>query len=207
MASTSLTSAPEPRIASVGGFTLLEAMLATVISGIVFAGVLSAYIFLGRGLTRQGNEEQMESSSRVALYYFTQDVNSATSVDPTNLTPTAMSLYSPDSSDEIIYTYTPPAGPVAGTLVRTTTGAVPGPSRLTLLSNLTSFAFTYYNFVPALTTAAPAIPPAAGVKQVNMAYSAVAGLAASGAQSTLVVTSPRVSLKNKGLLGQSPGLP
>src|ERR1035438_10585997 len=57
------------------GFSLLEVMMVTFISAFVFAGVLSAYIFLGRGLMRQGNEEQLESRSRQALYDFTQDID------------------------------------------------------------------------------------------------------------------------------------
>jgi hypothetical protein len=65
-------------------------MIVTAISAFVFAGVLSAYIFLGRGLTRQGNEEQLESRSRVALRYFTQDVSSASGfvTVPASLIPT-----------------------------------------------------------------------------------------------------------------------
>ena len=63
-----------------GGFTLFEVMLATFISSFVFAGVLSAYIFLGRSLSRQLNAEGLESRTRLALYYFTQDISSATSI-------------------------------------------------------------------------------------------------------------------------------
>src|ERR1035438_4744404 len=52
------------------GFSLLEVMMVTFISAFVFAGVLSAYIFLGRGLMRQGNEEQLESRSRQLIAKF-----------------------------------------------------------------------------------------------------------------------------------------
>lgn len=201
MASSSRTNAPETL--GPGGFTLLEVMLATFITAFVFAGVLSAYIFLGRGLTRQGNQVQMESGSRVALFYFAQDVGLATSLDPTNISATSLSLYAPDSLDEITYTY----NASAGTLVRTTTGTVPGPTTLTLLHGLSAFSFNYYNFVYAVTTTAPPLPPAAGIKAVNMAFTLVSGLAVSGAQATLVIESPRVALKNKVLLGASPGLP
>src|ERR1019366_393693 len=62
------------------GFTLVEVMIVTVISAFVFAGVLSAYIFLGRALTRQGNAEQLESRGRLALYDFTQDMSGSSAV-------------------------------------------------------------------------------------------------------------------------------
>jgi hypothetical protein len=148
----------------------------------------------------------MESGTRVTLAYLYQDVATATTLDPTNITAASLSLYSPDSSDKVTYTYTPPVGATLGTLVRTTTGAVPGPASLTLLHNLTSFTFNFYSFVPVTTSATPVIPPAAAIKQVNMSFSCQSGVAASGAQSNLVVNSPRVSLKNKVLLGATPGL-
>ncbi len=200
MVSTSAIRGPRRDHPLLCAFTLLEVMLATVISGIVFSGVLSAYIFLGRGLTRQGNEEVMESRSRLALFYFTQDVSSATTVDPTNMTSTQMSLYSPDQFDEVIYTY----DQLGGTLTRTTTGTAPGPASLTLLIGLTTLTFNYYSFVPTTTPTPPPLPPPAAVKQINMAFTTVAGLSVSGAQSQLEVTSPRVTLKNKPLLGAPP---
>jgi Tfp pilus assembly protein PilW len=201
MASFSLINAPDRQ--GPGGFTLLEVMLATFITAFVFAGVLSAYIFLGRGLTRQANEQQMESGSRVTLFYFAQDVALATTLDPANISATSLSLYSPDSSDEITYTY----NASQGTLVRTTSGSVPGPASLTLLHGLSAFSFNYYNFVYAVTTTAPPLPPAAGIKEVNLTFTLVSGAAVSGAQATLAVASPRVAVKNKMFLGASPGLP
>src|ERR1700722_16300710 len=81
------------------GFTLLEVMMVTFISAFVFAGVLSAYIFLGRGLSRQVNAESLESRTRLALHYFTQDVSSASSITAQNpgvqVTGTQMALVIP----------------------------------------------------------------------------------------------------------------
>src|ERR1700691_2997225 len=66
------------------GFPLLEVMMVTAISSFVFAGVLSAYIFLGRGLARQVNAEGLESRTRLALYNFTKDVSNAASITAQN---------------------------------------------------------------------------------------------------------------------------
>jgi hypothetical protein len=189
-------------------FTLLEVMLATFISAIVFAGVLSAYIFLGRALTRQANEQEMESRSRIAITYFTLDVSSASCVDPTAMTATTLALYSPDASDEVIYTY----NAAAGTLTRTTTGSAPGGATpLLLLRGIapSSFSFNYYTFVPWPSATPPSLPPPpAAVKAVNMAFTTTSGAVVSGASSQLALVSPRVALKNKSFLGTTPnGLP
>jgi len=200
MDSGSPTSAPESRAS---GFTLLEVMLATFITAMVFMGVLSAYTFLGRALIRQGNEEQLESQARVALFWFTEDVSTATCADPTNMTSTSLSLYAPSSTVEVTYTY----NAAAGTLTRTTSGGAPGPASLVLMTKLTAFSFTYYNFVAATTTTAPTPPPAAGVKEINMAFTLASGTQTSGSLASYAVTSPRVAIKNKVLLGASPGIP
>jgi hypothetical protein len=122
---------------NVKGFTILEVMMVTGISAFVFAGVLSAYIFLGRSLARQVNEMDLESRSRTTLNYFTNDVSAAVSFEPMGgLGPTA----SPPSSTQFeidtmqgiaptipvptpppvtctaLYTYTPPSGTTPGTL-------------------------------------------------------------------------------------------
>jgi prepilin-type N-terminal cleavage/methylation domain-containing protein len=59
------------------GFTLLELMIATAISSVVFIGILSAYLFVGRNLTRLVNLQQQEVASRGTLHRFTQDVGTA----------------------------------------------------------------------------------------------------------------------------------
>jgi hypothetical protein len=192
-------------------------MLSAFITSFVFAAVLSAYIFLGRGLTRQGNEEMLESRSRQTLFYVTQDVSSATAIDPLWMgSPSGgnsiLKLYYPDSSDEVIYTY----NSAAGTLTRTFSGtaqaaAAPGPAILfTGLPSaanpgnigLSSMAFSFYDFTGTPTTAAPA------AKQVNLTFTALAGIGASGAQSHINVVSPRILMKSKPFLGTTPnGLP
>jgi prepilin-type N-terminal cleavage/methylation domain-containing protein len=189
----------------VRGFTLLEVMLVTFISSFVFAGVLSAYIFLGRGLVRQGNEEQLESRSRVALYDFTQDMSGASAVLAASGTVLTVSTWIPQTS---------PNPPVAGTatytydpvnqqliLVRTAPPtallAFPNwptptpPPPFVLLNNLTSFSFGTYD-INGFATGIPAL-----IKQVNMNFTATAGSQVSGAQSHFTVVSPQVILKNK----------
>jgi Tfp pilus assembly protein PilW len=193
-----------------GGFTLFELMLATVISAFVFAGVLSAYIFLGRALTRQGNEAEQESRSRTTLYYFTQEVSSATGIAPdtnpsvTTSGLTQMVLNTLDGNGvpyTVTYVYTPNTS--GGTLTRTPT---PTPSTgigpTSLLIGVTSLTFTYYNSAGTAltTTSSPTVTNPNIVKQVSLAYTTVAGSQLSGAQSHFNVVSPLILMKNKPLL-------
>src|ERR1700722_7692841 len=84
MVSQSHTKGHSGNAGAARGFTLLEVMMVTAISSFVFAGVLSAYIFLGRGLARQVNAEGLESRTRLALNYFTKDVSNAASITAQN---------------------------------------------------------------------------------------------------------------------------
>jgi Tfp pilus assembly protein PilW len=189
-----------PRSGS-GGFTLVEIMMVTLISAFVFAGVLSAYIFLGRGLMRQANEEVLESRSRLALYYLTQDVSAATAVTAENpgtrVTGTQMTLTTPTSSS-IVYSCDWSGGTSNGILNRQVGS---GPV-LKLLTNLTSISFGYYD----ITGSSVSVPTSAptykqfNIKQINLSFTSTAGYANSGAQSNLTVVSPRILMKNKSVL-------
>jgi len=204
-------------------------MLAIFISSFVFAGLLSAYIFLGRSLTRQGNAAILESRSRVALYYFNQDVSAATEVtidsnnqlgltvvNPLiNLTPPnyVSVIYTYDSNDNLtrsVYLYVPPASYPPTNLIAIPSGLqnplvlLAGPTTSTF-DNL-NFSFGYYNFggiTPYVFPSAspPGIPPGTSwIKQVSMTFKSTAGAAATGAQSHFTVVSSQVVMKNKALL-------
>lgn len=56
-------------------FTLPELLLAVTLSGILFTAILSAYLFLGRSLTRLMNLQQQEVQSRRTLRQFTDDAS------------------------------------------------------------------------------------------------------------------------------------
>lgn len=183
------------------GFTLFEVMMVTFISSFVFAGVLSAYIFLGRGLARQVNAEGLESHTRLALFWFTQDVSRATSVtaqEPgAGVTGTRMTL-NVASIGTVYYVCDWSLGAAQGKLTRQVgSGLI-----LTLLTNLSSIKFGYYDLTGNSLTAPTSAPstPQVDIKQVYVAYTSTAGVASTGAQSNFTVVSPRVIMKNKGLL-------
>jgi hypothetical protein len=185
-------------------FTLVEVMMVTFISSFVFAGVLSAYIFLGRGLMRQSNEEQLESRTRTTLYDFTQDMSAGSVVLTANATVLSVSTWVPQTSPNppilgtATYTYDPVNAQL--TLVRTAPGAIslafpnwPTASTV-LLNNVTPVGVNFFGTFD-INGGATGIP--ALIKQVNMAFTTTAGSAVSGAQSHFTVVSPQVILKNK----------
>lgn len=189
------------RLVDRGGFTLLEVMMVTLISSFVFAGVLSAYIFLGRGLSRQVNEEGLESRTRLALFWFTQDVSNASAVKAQNpgagVTGTLMILTVP-SLGSVTYACDWSGGAGQGKLTR----QVGAGATLTLLTNLTSFSLGYFD-PSGNSITAPSTAPTnaqANIKQVDMVYTSTAGVAKTGNQSNFTVVSPIVILKNKAVL-------
>jgi hypothetical protein len=76
MASPQPTNARKPRAA----FTLVELLM--VLTPLLFLGlgVITAYIYLGRNLTRLGNAQPQDVKARRALFEFEQDAGAATSL-------------------------------------------------------------------------------------------------------------------------------
>ena len=175
--------------------------MVTFISSFVFAGVLSAYIFLGRGLMRQSNAESLESRSRLALYYFTLDVSTASSITAVNpgtqVTGTQMILVAAGSGT-VTYSCDWSQGASKGTLQRQVGSNTP----LVLLTNLTGITFSYFDMGGSTVTVPSTTPSYSqlNIKQVMLSFTSSAGYAASGAQSNLTVVSPRVIMKNKPLI-------
>jgi prepilin-type N-terminal cleavage/methylation domain-containing protein len=184
------------------GFTLFEVMMVTFISSFVFAGVLSAYIFLGRSLSRQVNEDSLESKAHLALYYLTQDISNATTITATNpgayASGTQISLIVPGTAGTITYACDWSLGNSAGVLSR----AVGSNPALNLLTNLSSFKFIYYDPTSNVVAAPGGSPasPQINIKQVCMVFTSNAGYAPAGNRSQFTVVSPRIVLKNQALL-------
>lgn len=168
------------------GFTLAEVVVATSLLGIVLVGVLAAYLFLGRSLTRLVNSQQQEVESRRTLRTFTQDVSAAS--DLSVATTAQLTLTKPTASSTTTVTYTYSSG--SGTLVRTE-----GTAAKTMLTGLTSFTFTYYNDLGTAITGSTQ-----SVKSVELMYTSASGTAALGTRSSYTTVSPRVLLRNKTAL-------
>jgi prepilin-type N-terminal cleavage/methylation domain-containing protein len=164
------------------GFTLVEVLIATSLSAVILAAVFSAYLFLGRNLTRLVNVQQQDVASRSAVRQFTQDVSAA--VQLTTATSSQIVLTKPSASGTTTVSY------VYSAADRTLT-RVAGSTTRTLLSGLTDFTVAYFN------SAGGATANPGSVKAVELSFTTAAGSDASGTRARYASVSPRVILRNK----------
>lgn len=73
------TSAPSTR-SRLAGFTLTEVIVAATLTGLVLAGVLSAFLFIGRTGFRASSVSEMENDVRRGLEVFAEDARNARDV-------------------------------------------------------------------------------------------------------------------------------
>lgn len=168
------------------GFTLVEIMVATGISAIVLLGILTAYLFVARNLTRLVNLQQQEVASRGTLRQFTQDVSAAISL--TTATASQLDLTKPAASGTATVSYVYSSG--SQTLTRTDSAGT-----RTLLTYLTAFTITYYNEGGTAITGSPQ-----SVKSIEISFSTAVGSSAAGTLARYSSASSRILLRNKPLL-------
>jgi hypothetical protein len=161
-------------------------MVAASLSAIVFAGILSAFLFMGRSLTRLINLQTQEVASRRAVRLFTQDVSAA--IQLTTCVATQVTMTKPAASGTTTVSYGFDAA--TGVFVRTE-----GSDAQTILRGLTALAITYYNEGGAVITGSPQ-----SVKAVEFSFTTATGSEASGTKVNYRMVSPRVILRNKPLL-------
>ncbi|MDO8541673.1 MAG: type II secretion system protein [Opitutaceae bacterium] len=170
----------------VRGFTMTELLVALSLSAIIFAAVFSAYIFLGRNLTRLVNLQGQEVQSRRTLRRFTEDVSAAIALSTATATQVAFTKPISSGTAAITYGYSS----ANGTLTRTDPSGTQ-----TLLSGVTAFSVTYYNETGTAVTSSPQ-----SVKAIELTFTTAAGSNASGTLASYTSVSPRVVLRNKQAL-------
>lgn len=189
-------------------YTLVEVMMVTAISAFVFAGVLSAYMFLGRGLARQGFAMELEGPNRIAMAEFNQDVSAATGFTglPTSNGFTVTLLvaaadpihtYPPPVAGTASYSYTAGTASAPGTLTITRQASIaasglgfPNWPGTTVVKGIQTLAFQYLDMYGNSTSNQGAI------KQIVISYTAANPTTYNPAQSSEKVTAVAV-LKNK----------
>ena len=165
------------------GFTLVELMIAMSLSAVVFAAILSAFVFLGRNLTRLVNLQQQESQCRRILNTLARDVGMAMRVSTVSDTQLTLTVPAAASPATVTYNYG------NGTLTRTDAAGT-----TTLLTGVTAFDFNYYN------RAGTASASPLSIKLVELSYTSTVGSSANGTQTRYAVVSPRLVLRNTPLL-------
>jgi prepilin-type N-terminal cleavage/methylation domain-containing protein len=184
----SLSSAPDRggRRARRRAFTLTELMIALSLSAIVFAAVLSSFLFMGRNLTRLVNFQEQEVDSRRAIRLFTGDISAASAL--TAATATALTVTKTTVGGDVTVSYAYDSG--AGTVTRTESGI-----GQTLLTGVTAFDIVYYSEAGTELTL-----NLTAAKAVELDYTTTAGSSTSGTAAAYRTVSPRVVLRNKEAL-------
>jgi prepilin-type N-terminal cleavage/methylation domain-containing protein len=75
---------PSRRAARRFGFTLVEVMVSATISTVILAGVLTAFVYIGRSGFAASSYAEMEGQTRTALQIFGDDVRKATDIRTNN---------------------------------------------------------------------------------------------------------------------------
>ncbi|MGJ8651824.1 MAG: PilW family protein [Opitutaceae bacterium] len=123
-----------------GGFTLVEVMVAVTILSFVMASILSMGIFFSKNAASLGNYSVMSRSSRSGLEHLARDLHSADKILEATSAKLTLELPADLGGAEVSYVYDNATETVSRTV---TDGAVI--TNDVLLSDVNEFAFYYYN--------------------------------------------------------------
>ena len=132
-----------------GGFTLVEVMVGATLGSMVLAGVMAAFLMLGRSGMNVANYSMSEAEVRRAIEDFSQDVRMASNVtwnSAQSITLTVPNNYA-NNTNQVTYTYdSSTSGETAQCFFRTpASGTSAASAKLILARSISSFAFARYN--------------------------------------------------------------
>lgn len=146
MPTTTPVPALERRPARRRAFTLAEILVATSLSAVVLAGVLSSVLMISRSGYLLNNYIEMETQSRLALEQFALDVRVAQDIEWMRESDTApltgLTLTAPDGT-RILYQYFPRVGDTDGILIRKRTAPTEGAETI-IITGIETLAFIAY---------------------------------------------------------------
>ncbi len=117
-------------------FTLVEVLVATTLSSMVLAAVLTCFLFLGRAGVGLQNYADMESQARAAIETFALDARMASDARWNSAQSLTLTIRRAGGNISATYAYDPVA--------RTFTRSVPGAAAEVLLTDIRSFSFNAY---------------------------------------------------------------
>jgi Tfp pilus assembly protein PilW len=130
-------------------FTLVELIVGSTISSFILAGVMSAFLMLGRSGMNAANYSMSESEVRRAIEAFSRDLRMASNVSWTSETSITLTLPNnyANNSNQVTYAYdSSTSGGTAQCFYRVPADGL-GAATATriLVRNISSFAFARYN--------------------------------------------------------------
>ncbi|MBI2518719.1 MAG: hypothetical protein HYV95_17730 [Opitutae bacterium] len=129
------------------GFSLTELIIAATLSGFVLAGVLSAFVFIGRSGFRTSSLSELENEARRGLEVFAEDARLASDIRWNNAQSITLTVpASAAASTQVTYAYdSSSAGVTAGSFYRLPGDADSAAPRRVLIHGLApDFAFKRY---------------------------------------------------------------
>jgi prepilin-type N-terminal cleavage/methylation domain-containing protein len=146
---STITSTAQRIKARNAGFTTIELIVALALSAIVLSAIISYGIFSTRNMRAIGNFVVLDMNSRNALDTMSRDIRQANgcSTNSGQFTSTNLTLLMTDPNSGTNYTISYSYSNSLGTLTRISTAATSGQSSV-LLSNCSSFAFSYFQRNP-----------------------------------------------------------
>jgi prepilin-type N-terminal cleavage/methylation domain-containing protein len=175
-------------------FTLLEMMVATLLSGFILAGVLSSFTMIGRSGYNAASYSIMESEARRALETFSEEARQASNLTWTSANSVTLTVVTSSSTYLVTYAYdTATSGQTAKCFYRLLGAANSTSARRILVRDVTDFAFRRYKVVNGVDfTAANDLE----TKQLQITLRAVRSRSTT-VDATNAVLSARVVLRNK----------
>lgn len=169
-------------------FTLVELLVATGLSGIVLAAVLTSFIFIARAGIALQNYSDMETQARNAMERFAQDARMSSGVEWNTANSVTITIEQSGSSSTATYAYDSSARTFSRTV---------GSDTQVLITNVRAFAFNAYS-IDTQTVSLGAITAATNLatKQVQISLETERAHSAL-ALSTNKVISARFVLRNK----------
>lgn len=129
-------------------FTLPEVIIGATLSTIVLAGVMSAFLMLGRSGVNVANYSTSEAQIRRGMEEFGQDVRMASAIawnSSTSVTLTVPGQYAAHGN-LVTYAYDPAtSGATARSFYRVPGAPSSGAERMIFVRNISSFSFARYN--------------------------------------------------------------
>lgn len=184
---TTTPSRIEPRRARRSAFTLVEVLIGATLGTLILAGVLTAFLFLGRSGVGIQNYNDMESQARKSLELFAEDVRQASAITWNDTVTVTLNV----NSAPVIYTYVASAG----TFYRRDASGTRA-----LVTGVTAFAFKAYTItgteITDLSSAAARTSASKVTKQLQLTLEA-ARARSTLATATNTVLSARFILRNK----------
>lgn len=185
-----------PALRRARGFTLVEVMIGSTISVFVLAGILTAFLMMGRSGYNAANYSVMEAEARRALEMFSEEARMANNITWNSETSITLRVVTGSSTQLVTYAYdSSSSGRTSKCFYRLLGSATSTATRLILVRNVSEFAFRRYKVVNGANyTASNDLE----TKQIQITLRAVR-TGSTTVSATNAVLSARVVLRNKAV--------